>query len=46
MAITHNHEDDVGGLITPDGAEAFTGLERVPPSGGGCALEYLAPPIG
>ncbi|WP_069165280.1 MBL fold metallo-hydrolase [Nocardia altamirensis] len=29
VAITHNHEDHVSGLITPDGAEAFTKLERV-----------------
>ncbi|MEV6213314.1 MBL fold metallo-hydrolase [Nocardia sp. NPDC051833] len=28
-AITHNHEDHVSGLITPDGAEAFPELERV-----------------
>ncbi|MGW2156890.1 MBL fold metallo-hydrolase [Nonomuraea sp. NPDC001699] len=29
VAITHNHEDHVSGLITPEGAEAFPGLERV-----------------
>ncbi|MFJ4654163.1 MBL fold metallo-hydrolase [Nocardia sp. NPDC088792] len=29
VAITHNHEDHVSGLITPDGSEAFTKLERV-----------------
>ncbi|MFH9355056.1 MBL fold metallo-hydrolase [Kitasatospora sp. NPDC017646] len=29
VAITHRHEDHVSGLITPDGSEAFTKLERV-----------------
>ncbi|WP_327139020.1 MBL fold metallo-hydrolase [Nocardia sp. NBC_01327] len=29
VAITHNHEDHVSGLIAPDGSEAFTKLERV-----------------
>ncbi|MFB8006078.1 MBL fold metallo-hydrolase [Nocardia sp. NPDC056000] len=29
VAITHNHEDHVSGLITPDGSEAFAKLERV-----------------
>ncbi|MFF0453017.1 MBL fold metallo-hydrolase [Nocardia africana] len=29
VAITHNHEDHVSGLIAPDGSEAFTALERV-----------------
>ncbi|MGW1742318.1 MBL fold metallo-hydrolase [Nocardia sp. NPDC001965] len=29
VAITHNHEDHVSGLIAPGGAAAFPGLERV-----------------
>ncbi|QUH04186.1 MBL fold metallo-hydrolase [Saccharopolyspora erythraea] len=29
VAITHNHEDHVNGLIAPDGAEAFPELRRV-----------------
>jgi glyoxylase-like metal-dependent hydrolase (beta-lactamase superfamily II) len=29
VAITHNHEDHVSGLITPNGSEAFPELERV-----------------
>ncbi|OXR46903.1 Hydroxyacylglutathione hydrolase [Nocardia cerradoensis] len=29
VAITHNHEDHVSGLIAPDGSEAFAELERV-----------------
>ncbi|GAB0104590.1 hypothetical protein JMUB6875_35650 [Nocardia sp. JMUB6875] len=29
VAITHNHEDHVSGLIMPGGAEAFAKLERV-----------------
>ncbi|MEU1736964.1 MBL fold metallo-hydrolase [Streptosporangium sp. NPDC020145] len=29
VAITHNHEDHVSGLIAPDGSEAFAKLERV-----------------
>ncbi|WP_280336867.1 MBL fold metallo-hydrolase [Nocardia wallacei] len=29
VAITHNHEDHVSGLIAPDGSQAFPGLERV-----------------
>ncbi|RFU43512.1 MBL fold metallo-hydrolase [Actinomadura logoneensis] len=29
VAITHNHEDHVSGLVAPDGSEAFTKLERV-----------------
>ncbi|MEC3918892.1 MBL fold metallo-hydrolase [Nocardia sp. CDC160] len=29
VAITHNHEDHVSGLIAPDGAQAFPKLERV-----------------
>ncbi|MGA5823324.1 MBL fold metallo-hydrolase [Kitasatospora sp. NPDC094028] len=29
VAITHDHQDHVSGLIAPDGSEAFTGLERV-----------------
>lgn len=29
VAITHNHEDHVSGLIAPDGSEAFTKLERI-----------------
>ncbi|MBU3065905.1 MBL fold metallo-hydrolase [Nocardia sp. NEAU-G5] len=29
VAITHNHEDHVSGLIAPDGSEAFPKLERV-----------------
>ena len=29
VAITHNHEDHVSGLIAPDGTEAFAELERV-----------------
>ncbi|MEV5965465.1 MBL fold metallo-hydrolase [Kribbella sp. NPDC051952] len=29
VAITHNHEDHVSGLIAPDGSKAFAKLERV-----------------
>ncbi|MEU4195442.1 MBL fold metallo-hydrolase [Kribbella sp. NPDC026611] len=29
VAITHRHVDHVGGLIAPDGSEAFPSLERV-----------------
>lgn len=29
VAITHNHEDHVSGLIMPDGSQAFAKLERV-----------------
>ncbi len=29
VAITHRHGDHVHGLITPDGSEAFPGLQRV-----------------
>ncbi|WP_227983598.1 MBL fold metallo-hydrolase [Nocardia spumae] len=29
VAITHQHEDHVSGLIAPDGSEAFAELERV-----------------
>ncbi|MFD7794738.1 MBL fold metallo-hydrolase [Streptomyces sp. NPDC059759] len=29
VAITHNHEDHVNGLIAPDGSEAFPALQRV-----------------
>ncbi|MFI6213472.1 MBL fold metallo-hydrolase [Nocardia brasiliensis] len=29
VAITHNHEDHVSGLIAPDGSQAFPQLERV-----------------
>ncbi|MFD7734752.1 MBL fold metallo-hydrolase [Kitasatospora phosalacinea] len=29
VAVTHNHEDHVSGLIAPDGSEAFPKLERV-----------------
>ncbi|MFI6377186.1 MBL fold metallo-hydrolase [Streptomyces sp. NPDC050546] len=29
VAITHNHEDHVNGLIAPDGSQAFPALERV-----------------
>ncbi|MFF8683133.1 MBL fold metallo-hydrolase [Streptomyces sp. NPDC015237] len=29
VAITHNHEDHVNGLIAPDGTESFPALERV-----------------
>ncbi|GLW67827.1 MBL fold metallo-hydrolase [Kitasatospora phosalacinea] len=29
VAVTHHHEDHVGGLVAPDGTEAFPALERV-----------------
>ncbi|NEB77401.1 MBL fold metallo-hydrolase [Streptomyces sp. SID14478] len=29
VALTHRHEDHVGGLIAPDGAEAFPALQRI-----------------
>ncbi|WP_027341601.1 MBL fold metallo-hydrolase [Hamadaea tsunoensis] len=29
VAVTHNHEDHVSGLIAPDGSQAFPQLERV-----------------
>ncbi|MFI5752875.1 MBL fold metallo-hydrolase [Streptomyces sp. NPDC051644] len=29
VAITHNHEDHVNGLIAPDGTEAFPSLQRI-----------------
>lgn len=29
VAITHNHEDHVNGLIAPDGTEAFPALQRI-----------------
>ncbi|MFI6156293.1 MBL fold metallo-hydrolase [Kitasatospora sp. NPDC051170] len=29
VAITHDHEDHVSGLVMPGGSEAFAGLERV-----------------